>query len=205
MKNWKNNNNMTKDQIFTLEKMTRGQTFGLVKPEIFRKRTLTRGTFLWFNKNDDGTIRSISYEVGPMHASMSVDDFFTKTKIKVLEFEGPDDNFSDLEPKKADIVKATNLGKMETEYYPGGFPSRSYLVYGRNTRKVDSAVKRIRTRKHAIVMAKAIKSVFGTSDYSSPFKMFMEHAQKMCVTETEFKSIMDYDADNRINHNLSIV
>lgn len=208
---------LTKNQVFTLNSLTRDQSFSLVEPLKFNVRTrrnrpsvereFKSAQFMHLSRDNKGNL-CVSYSIGPMSSSMSGEEFFKKTKIKILEAETIEDDFSDLVPKKGEISKIQRLGEYKTEYYQGGFPSHSDLVFNcteKQTRKTESLAKRLKTRKQIIPILKAIKSIFGTNSYSSPFYLVMEKAKQLGITEKEINSIESYTENNQVHHNLSIV
>jgi hypothetical protein len=208
---------LKENQEFTVKTLTVGQSFTLIEPQSFYMRTkngksaekvFKTGTFNYYlPENINGLC--ISYYIGPMTSSMSIESFFKKTKVKVLEAETPNDDFSDLVPKKGEITRIQNLGVYDTTYYQGGFPSHQNLVFStsneKQKKKAISGAKRMKTRTQIIPMLKAIKSVFGTSGYNSPFEIYMTKAEEIGITENEKLSIDKYSEKNSIHHNLSII
>jgi len=191
------------DQLNTLKKFKHDQFLTLKNPMDGEKKI----RFERFDGKEhvSYSIKSIGRKGRPGRASSSikVKEFFDMIKPRIIKYEDPD-KFIDAEPTKKDITDAAKVGSPKTEYYQGGFPSTTDIVYDRNKdeKKAKKLLNRIKSREMIIRMTKAIKSIFGDLRYSGPYDMFIEKAKKLGCTDEEIKSIENYNkkTDMKINY-----
>jgi len=147
---------------------------------------------IWWKDKNRGSGRSGGRSSMYINAKDFLKDYLPpKYKIKYT-----DPNVDIItEPTKKDIAKLKKFGKMDYEYYPGGYPSSATLKFDPDKmNRLRGVVSRITTREEAIRMAMACRSIYG--NWSEATSEFKEKCADLDCTPGEKKAIEDYKVNN---------
>lgn len=185
--------NITLDQLFTLRTLKDNtpitfKTKYKVKDRKTKKITESNKGMFWhfselFNK---GYVGVRMPDGGG--TSMKAKEFFNKTSVRTLKYEGPTTDLSTVEPTEADLNKIKKFGKYSYEYTPGGYPSSALYKFDNLLRdKLDKAVDAIKTREIVIRMSKAYIQVYAQFNV-----VFERKCMELGCTEIELETLRNY-------------
>ena len=190
--------NITLDQLFTLRKLKDNSPFSFKTPYKYKDRKRKtileskKGTFYHFSELfNKGYVSVCETSSGNMF-SMKAKEFFTKTSVRTLKYEGPETDLSSVEPTEADIEKIKKYGEYEYSYTPGGYPSSARFIFNQKlSDKILKSIENIKTREIAIKMTKAYIQVFGSMGRSALLEFKIKCKQLGC-TDTELETLENY-------------
>jgi len=194
---------LTMDEAATLLALV-GRTFKLAKP----MRDVDKVKVV---RIDDWNGVSVDYEFsttmngrrGRAESSLGWKEFLEYVPKKfMISYEDPTVEV-ETEPTKKAMKMAKGYGTWDTEFAPGGFPTKSELVFDKNkTQRLEKIVDKMMIKREVIELAMAFAGLYGM--WSTGTTILMNKCRELDCTKNELASIEAYNNKFKESRNVSI-